>query len=528
MATSTPKRKLVDADSGQDIGETKRQKIELNSELKTRVLRGILLAAKGIFTLLPATERDWKNINLNTQVANTVFTCHNILRQRAQTPGVARNMDAKTAAKDFSFTIAGQQNSVKRDAALKAVQDAFAVENLEYCKYDMNDRNNWYGMCGPYLDFFVGFEYRMQELRIGHNEMCVGKDGQTEKKFLVSKYGIMPNHHILLEGLGFPPEKRASMAQSVGPLTALLCYLRVPDQFKEKWKNACLRSMGHIPYIKDLLEVLKGKSAFDCSTVITLLADTLLLVGTRNAHRLFFPILIYSQAIGTGDNEEELRVPDKDILGQVDFSGKGAFYVYNKMCGLGQMKMYGANITDTTARQIVYHCMFGTFKEDLNLLAKITDQGTWYTRSEIGNHFQKLGSSDRSCDFNLIKQKSWSKLASANITGLLSASYTQLSFQGVFSGRRFQTFSKEFYDSLGRGMGTSVSARSLEDLQSVARKTLMEVLKIVRKNNDTIQMGTVEWYDVASTTLAAKGTQVSVQMPATHKYFLGAPSEENE
>lgn len=523
-------KRIIDPDSEREEPPAKRQKIVLNLERKKKMLKAILTAAKYIYEKIDCTTKSALNINLNCQIANVLFTCHNIQRQKAQEPGKKGNMDTKTEGKAFKFTIGGKGFTVAKDVAMTEVAKAFKENGFEYKKFSTEDPDNWYGMAGPYIDFFVGFDYRLQELRMGHGEMSIRKEADgKETKFMVSKYGILPNHHILLEGIGFPPEKRASMAQSMGPLTALLCYLRTGDPHRQKWKNACLRSMGHIPYIKDLLEVFANtKSAHDCCTVITLLADTLLIAGTRNAHRVFFPILLFYLSVHSSPADGiTFGTLEPDILGKVDFSGKGAFMVYKNMCNLTGITMY-ANTDDAKAQQIIYHAMFGTFKEDLNLLAEITTCGTWNTRSELGKCFAGMGSSERQLNITLIRQRYWSKLASANISGLLSATYTQLSFAGVYSGKRTQNFSKEFFDSIGRGMGPSVGVRSLEDLQKVAQKTLREVVNQLKKGGNKLTIGTVEWYAVDKLTWDARGDAVKFKEPENHKYFLGAPTQNKE
>lgn len=53
---------------------------------------------------------------------------------------------------------------------------------------------------------------RRAELRLGHNEFCVGFDSKGYKYTNIS-------HHVLLEGLQIPLSGKSSLAHSMGPMT---------------------------------------------------------------------------------------------------------------------------------------------------------------------------------------------------------------------------------------------------------------------------------------------------------------------
>jgi hypothetical protein len=63
-------------------------------------------------------------------------------------------------------------------------------------------------------------------------------------KSSLSSFGIAPMHHVLCEGSTFPPEKRTSMAMSVGSLTALLNYLTSNEKYRGKWKQATINAFS--------------------------------------------------------------------------------------------------------------------------------------------------------------------------------------------------------------------------------------------------------------------------------------------
>lgn len=52
------------------------------------------------------------------------------------------------------------------------------------------------------------------------------------------KYGLSPAHAIHLEGITYPPERRASMSMSLGALTTVLCMLRTKGKYRGKWEDS--------------------------------------------------------------------------------------------------------------------------------------------------------------------------------------------------------------------------------------------------------------------------------------------------
>lgn len=84
------------------------------------------------------------------------------------------------------------------------------------------------------------------------------------------------------------------MAQTVGPLTALLCYIKSDRRFSEKWSVACKRAMAHFPDIDTVLTLIREKDPTEIRPLITLLADIALIVTTRQANRMFPPPAAFS------------------------------------------------------------------------------------------------------------------------------------------------------------------------------------------------------------------------------------------
>lgn len=67
----------------------------------------------------------------------------------------------------------------------------------------------------------------------------------------IEKYGLSPAHAVHLEGITYPPERRASMSMSLGALTTVLCMLRTKGKYRNKWENTVKKTLSHIPAITD-------------------------------------------------------------------------------------------------------------------------------------------------------------------------------------------------------------------------------------------------------------------------------------
>lgn len=111
----------------------------------------------------------------------------------------------------------------------------------------------------------------------------------------MSKYGLSRAHHVLLEGTSFPPERRSSIVQSLGPMTAWICMLTSDGRYRNKYAATMKRAMSHLPGIDDIIELTKTtKQASEISGLTTLVAEILLVTTARQATRMFFPITVFA------------------------------------------------------------------------------------------------------------------------------------------------------------------------------------------------------------------------------------------
>lgn len=201
---------------------------------------------------------------------------------------------------------------------------------MVYCPlYD-----SWYGIANPLLNFLSGFALRRKELRLGHHHAPIEKKNNLQKDASLAQYGISGVHHPLCEGVSFPPEKRASMPQTVGPITAPLCYMKAERKYSQKWEVAVKRVFAHFPEIDTIIQMLRDKSPSEVRTLISLICDVALIVTTRQATRMFPPPAAFSYIMNRSHTIKGQTFNKDILLKNFNFSGHGAFVFYKVFMGL--------------------------------------------------------------------------------------------------------------------------------------------------------------------------------------------------
>lgn len=138
------------------------------------------------------------NITLSGQITNIMFIIFNVIGQEKNTfTGDFANKSSKGP-----FKVTGTGNQCNAEEIITLINDAAASIVLEFKKFDPTDKENWYGTCAPYLDFFTAFKLRATEPRVGHTNIPVRKEEDTYAIPEV-KYGLTVAHHVLLEGCTF-------------------------------------------------------------------------------------------------------------------------------------------------------------------------------------------------------------------------------------------------------------------------------------------------------------------------------------
>nr|XP_012152155.1 PREDICTED: uncharacterized protein LOC105664042 isoform X2 [Megachile rotundata] len=252
------------------------------------------------------------------------------------------------------------------------------------------------------------------------------------------------------------------------------------------------------------------------------MSDIALIATTRQAMRMFPPQAAFSYIFTNKSHRVGNSVYNTiDLYGNFNFSGHGAFAFYKVfMSTKWKLNLNGA--TDSQAKQVCYHSMFGTYKEDLGILSQITNQATWDTREELDRIFQKANTTGTSITFEPVKQKFYSKMSQANQTALLTSSYSQLSSIPCFSGKTKRKFSDAFFDHLMSEKSKASGGRSLQSLMSSYTTLRDKLRKLLEKNQGTLDAGTTGWRRIEDVTPTLEGQEdTDMVIQATGRFFLG-------
>lgn len=541
-STSSDRKRVLDPDTKEEVTSSKKPRFELNLNVKSKCLRFIAASFTSLYQrMLGTIDPGMRNIFAGVQVMNIVFTHYSLLRQSTQE--ITSNLQTKVNRGTPKVVIEGAEYTINSDT-VKAILISTATKcGLAFGEGmdEITSGKDWFGICGPYLNFLTGFGLRMRELRLGHSEFPYSKQGGVSNSYSIQRFGLTRVHHILLEGIRFPPERRSSMAQSLGPMTALLCYLQSPANFENKFLEAVKRNLAHIPNIEGIMKTIKGKPYKNISTIITLLADISILCTTRNAMRCFpapsaFALFITKEddITWSDDIDENMKgrwrsnlpkgVPS-NFSNLLNFSGLSAFYLHKKACDI--QWTFCTKFTAEEASQIVFHCWFGTYKEDLGVLSQITNSQNWFKRDELKDKFTKPNTEGKNIQIKLIKLHHYSKMSSASQTGELAQGFKQIASIPCFSGSRVRQFSKEFFKYLNESSPNAVSALTVQGIESDLSQILKNLTEKLNKGERTQECGTTTWFAMDTNARSCVLTDSSQVVPdvnfvvrETGHYFL--------
>lgn len=524
---------IVDPDTLQQLEDSKRPKIELDSDKKFKCLNSIVsayvkLVEAAFHTSIETTKAPqmqvndaaidnlseyYNNITVGNHITSIIFTLHNINRQKVKNGET--NMIKKTASTSFKIHYRGNDYLIQNKNAEDIWIEALRKNGLEYRDFDMNEKEKWYGTMGPYIDMFSAYALRVNELRLGHNNMPISKINGVHKSFPVSKYGLSGAHHVLLEGTSFPPERRSSIVQSLGPMTAWLCMIRSEGIYRNKYAAAVKRAMSHIPCIDDIIALAKNtKQAYEISALTTLVAEILLITTSRQATRMFFPLSLFAYVWRT-------EADPKEFCRFFSTTGAGGWYTYKKITQSKETFTICGEYESEMISQVTFHGIFGTFKEDLSILSQISSISTWFTREQMGSIFRQQGTSPSVTKINLPSLRYYSKMSCANQTGLLSGVYNQVATVPCFSGARIHRFDESFFEHIEKKRIMNASGKTLTQIINILTSTLEELHSTLRKNNGRIEMGTTKWFDMETLRLGEPGEAKTTVLEGTGKMFLG-------
>lgn len=290
------------------------------------------------------------------------MTLHNVLRQQSNANKIGKLADK--VPENITANVDGENKTVETIKALNIVQVSMSLYNLTYT-YEGPSPPEWYGVAAPFLTFMSAFNNRMNEVRTGCDTMPISKTATETRAIKVSQYGLSPAHHCLLDGISFPPHKRSSLAQSIGPMTQLIMVHRIQStpSYAGRWKKAVLRSIGHLPKAEEIVNKIKASTREEASGLMELVADILLVTGSRAACKAYFPFAIFYagltatqitslKARTAGENGTQLLTPtDLPGIENYDHSGKGAYALWNRAAKDGKFSL-NINTSDRKAKDL--------------------------------------------------------------------------------------------------------------------------------------------------------------------------------
>lgn len=247
------------------------------------------------------------------------------------------------------------------------------------------------------------------------------------------------------------------------------------------------RAMSHVPCIDDLIEITKTtKQASEISMLTTVVAEILLVTTARQATRMFFPITIFNCVW-------DMHLTKlKEFTNFFSTTGAGGWFAYKCAMESDITFTVAGNMEEEKASQIVFHSIFGTFREDLSILSQVTDVGKWFTREEMGGIFKQQGSSVEVTKIRLPRVKMYAKMACANQSGLLSGVFNQVATVPCISGTRIQQFDESFFEHVEKRRVVSTSGKSVNQLLAILTSTLNELHEKLKSANKKLEMATTK------------------------------------
>ncbi|GLV35888.1 hypothetical protein CBL_09894 [Carabus blaptoides fortunei] len=518
QSDSNSQNTQVDPDTEAGPPNPKRPRLKLDEGKKVKVLTSLIEAYAAICKSLKITEEMMnENFTISHQVTIIMNVLHNICWSKID--GVTSSASRLTTITSFTVRSEGNLFTNTTETLIGLWTKTLENNGLQYRAFATDDSDNWFGTVSAYLNSSETFQLRLKEMRVGYNSMTITTEAGQSARVSVSDYGIVPEHYFLLEGISYAPERRIVTRQSMGPMTAFLCMIHSQEKYRKDWEEIVKHFMSLISCIDDIIEITKEKSACALSRMVDILASILLITIPKHATTMHFPMCMLHRI--HSQTAVENRVA---LLKRFSCFGPGAYYFY-KQCQMDSMKwVIEGNYTPEQAAQLVFHSIFGTFKEDLSLLEQITDMKTWFTRHQFKECLKRTERYP-GVEFTLPKLTLYPKLSPLNQVDFLSTDVTgfrpicnrQLTSVSVFGGPRIRTFSQDFFDYIQRK--EIEPADDLERIENVLSDILRKRQRKVEENKGIVDMGITSWRTMASLTLTEDGNESQDNPVAGRKYF---------
>lgn len=259
-------------------------------------------------------------------------------------------------------------------------------------------------------------------------------------------------------------------------------------------------------------------------TLLRMIGDIALWNTTRASNKAFFPVSFFLTVAATNPNHK--RFFDIDVcpntaiqvnmipasIQTIDFSGVGAYRFWNDVSVPTFKIRRSTSMTGDTAKEFVFHSVWGSAKEDLGLLEWMTGV-KFQNRRQMGKQFQGRGEGTTGQPFLMIKFRRICKLANASQTDFLSGGKGQVSSAPTFSGSCTQRVSieSELFKTLTEGSTESSEGR--QDINKV-------LARLARVKEGVVRFGTTDFFVPSDYT--SYGVRETDATTLSGRFFFGS------
>lgn len=145
------KRKLVCIDDReQDVQESKRQKIELNEEVKHRCLKALGIAYVYFCTTFGLPTND---LHVSSQISNIIMTFFRRMKQELSGNGNLKSHDSKA----FTATQSWASRDLSKRTFENLLTDVFGCLKLTMSAPKKGEKSHWWGTFMPYIAIILKY-----------------------------------------------------------------------------------------------------------------------------------------------------------------------------------------------------------------------------------------------------------------------------------------------------------------------------------------------------------------------------------
>lgn len=441
------------------------------------------------------------NIDDSNTVAGSLLTVFNYMRKLA-------NCRAKGGAGLAELTTKYTQYLIKSgDLQLGCPEftTAFLAANEDFVGFD-------FMIATPIVNMLTAFKLVFNEGRLGTNKFASGA-ADKNRNTTISRYGLTGFHGPQLFGLTFNPERRTGLLECMGPAT-LAINLMNGGQYKGKVASAFSASIKHLEIAPQLTQFFSTTQIDQTGQVLALLCDCLNIIGSREHQKMYPPLFAWM---------EFYRTSTDDVRFLFDFSGKGAYYLYNTIRTYNYQKnAQAASVVATT--EAIFHGIWGTYGQDLGVLGRITNHQGWLQRHEMERAYKKTGA-EAIAIRGLPSFLYNAKLIQSNMGKFGSGTIPWLSSRPVFAGYRKRVWSAAFEEVMTTGETQSIVQPNTISLQMYLIKLKDGLMRNRGKYED---IGTVTWHQNPPVLNAERkleyGAIEDVNIQETGLLFFGRPA----